>query len=178
MFSQGFKQAEIIAGKVVLLFRLCLEQFSKQPHYDFGLRALKSVLVNAGSLKRELRDREEVREELPIIVQSVVETIMPKLVFDDIGLFEALISGVFPGSSTDALVNNKMKDTIKSLCKKYGYVYASDWVAKNFTSIPSSMYEAWGDASWPYWKWKNVRLANHFGGNGNSRWYKGGVLRN
>ena len=31
MFSQGFKQAEIIAGKVVLLFRLCLEQFSKQP---------------------------------------------------------------------------------------------------------------------------------------------------
>ena len=130
MFSQGFKQAEIIAGKVVLLFRLCLEQFSKQPHYDFGLRALKSVLVNAGSLKRELRDREEVREELPIIVQSVVETIMPKLVFDDINLFEALISGVFPGSSTDALVNNKMKDTIKSLCKNYGYVYASDWVAK------------------------------------------------
>ena len=43
MFSQGFKEAESIASKVVLLFDLCLDQLSRQPHYDFGLRALKSV---------------------------------------------------------------------------------------------------------------------------------------
>ncbi len=130
MFSQGFKQAEIIAGKVVLLFRLCLEQFSKQPHYDFGLRALKSVLVNAGSLKREMRDRNETREELHVIIQSVVETIMPKLVAEDIVIFKSLIAGVFPGASTDALENMKIKDTIKTLCEKYGYVYSSEWVSK------------------------------------------------
>lgn len=45
LFSQGMECAEELAGKIVLLFHLCEEQLSPQPHYDFGLRALKTVLV-------------------------------------------------------------------------------------------------------------------------------------
>src|ERR1700734_3421484 len=53
LFSQGFRTAESLASKIVPFFNLCDEQLSPQPHYDFGLRALKAVLASGGILKRE-----------------------------------------------------------------------------------------------------------------------------
>jgi dynein heavy chain 1 len=53
LFSQGFRTAEALAGKIVPLLNLCREQMSKQSHYDFTLRALKYVLIAAGNIKRE-----------------------------------------------------------------------------------------------------------------------------
>jgi dynein heavy chain 1, cytosolic len=62
LFSQGFRTAETLARKIVPFFKLCDEQLSNQSHYDFGLRALKSVLVSAGNVKRDRIQR--VREDL------------------------------------------------------------------------------------------------------------------
>jgi dynein heavy chain 1, cytosolic len=100
LFSQGFRTAETLASKIVPFFNLCDEQLSPQPHYDFGLRALKAVLASAGILKRErlqmdpstTQSAETVAEfsdtvsEQVIVIQSVTETIVPKLVADDVPL--------------------------------------------------------------------------------------------
>ena len=58
LFSEGFNTAKSLAKKMTVLYKLAKEQLSKQYHYDFGLRALKSVLVMAGALKRGSPDLE------------------------------------------------------------------------------------------------------------------------
>jgi dynein heavy chain 1, cytosolic len=97
LFSQGFRTAESLASKIVPFFNLCDEQLSPQPHYDFGLRALKAVLASAGILKRERLLSEDVDSlsdlisEQVILIQSVTETIVPKLVADDVPLLTRFV---------------------------------------------------------------------------------------
>ena len=92
LFSKGFRAAEILASKIVPFFSLCSEQLSGQPHYDFGLRALKAVLASAGVLKRDQHSDSEATDtetEERIMIQSVTETIVPKLVAEDVPLLKS-----------------------------------------------------------------------------------------
>jgi dynein heavy chain len=52
LMAEGFIDAKILANKFFTLYSLCKDLLSKAEHYDWGLRAIKSVLVVAGTMKR------------------------------------------------------------------------------------------------------------------------------
>ncbi|XP_049855418.1 dynein beta chain, ciliary-like [Schistocerca gregaria] len=92
LVAEGFQEARILARKFITLYTLCRELLSKQDHYDWGLRAIKSVLVVAGSLKRGDRGRPEDQ----VLMRALRDFNIPKIVTDDIPVFMGLIGDLFP----------------------------------------------------------------------------------
>ncbi|KAH8834765.1 dynein heavy chain protein 1 [Flagelloscypha sp. PMI_526] len=140
LFSQGFRTAETLASKIVPFFNLCDEQLSPQPHYDFGLRALKAVLASAGILKRERlltacgedgdSGLSDAISEQIILIQSVTETIVPKLVADDVPLLTTLLADVFPGVDYMPVDLEALKEQILKVCAERRLVDGDKWIAK------------------------------------------------
>ncbi|KAL7826037.1 hypothetical protein SRHO_G00337750 [Serrasalmus rhombeus] len=92
LVAEGFIDARLLARKFISLYTLCKELLSKQDHYDWGLRAIKSVLVVAGSLKRE--DRSHPEEQ--VLMRALRDFNLPKIVTSDVPIFLGLISDLFP----------------------------------------------------------------------------------
>uniref|UniRef100_A0A4X2M2C5 AAA+ ATPase domain-containing protein n=1 Tax=Vombatus ursinus TaxID=29139 RepID=A0A4X2M2C5_VOMUR len=92
LVAEGFVDARLLARKFITLYTLCRELLSKQDHYDWGLRAVKSVLVVAGSLKRGDKNRPEDQ----VLMRALRDFNLPKIVTDDVPVFMGLISDLFP----------------------------------------------------------------------------------
>ncbi|KAK2516914.1 hypothetical protein Q9233_013480 [Columba guinea] len=92
LVAEGFIEARALARKFITLYQLCKELLSKQDHYDWGLRAIKSVLVVAGSLKRDDPERPEDQ----VLMRSLRDFNIPKIVTDDVPVFMGLIGDLFP----------------------------------------------------------------------------------
>ena len=52
LMAEGFTEAKVLASKFYGLYALLRDLLSAQKHYDWGLRAVKSVLRVAGSMLR------------------------------------------------------------------------------------------------------------------------------
>lgn len=160
LFSQGFRTAEKLATKIVPFFKLCDEQLSNQPHYDFGLRALKSVLVSAGNIKRDRIQRikqndasineASIAEQLPeqeILIQSICETMVPKLIAEDIPLLFSLLSDVFPGIKYTRAEMRKLKEEIRNVCNEM-YLVCGDFNDETSESNEACTDSQQDECSW------------------------------
>ena len=123
LFAHGIASAEELAAEGRAALRaLRRAALGRQAHYDFGLRALKAVLAAAGRIRRKAladapraaaapaaaADGADGAADAPPTAASrgrrrarraaaaVRDTVLPKLVAEDVPLEESLVAAVFP----------------------------------------------------------------------------------
>ncbi|KAJ3312837.1 hypothetical protein HDV04_002647 [Boothiomyces sp. JEL0838] len=116
LMAEGFIEASSLARKFNTLYKLNRELLSKQDHYDWGLRAIKSVLVVAGSLKRQ---DPNVPEE-HVLMRALRDFNLPKIVTDDLQVFHGLIGDLFPKCDVARKRDEKLEGEIRKATVESG----------------------------------------------------------
>ncbi|CAI9736985.1 dynein axonemal heavy chain 6-like [Octopus vulgaris] len=126
LYSEGFLSSKILAQKITQMYKLCSEQLSQQDHYDFGMRAIKSVLVMAGSSKRQ---NTEQNENL-LLIRSLRDSNLPKFLKEDADLFQAILQDLFPGNEVPANDYGNFESEILNVMKENNLEPVSAMVKK------------------------------------------------
>ncbi|XP_077357601.1 dynein axonemal heavy chain 2 isoform X2 [Festucalex cinctus] len=109
LFGEGFNDCKLLAKKVFTLYSLAMQQLSKQDHYDFGLRALTSLLRYAGKKRR-------VCPNVPgeeVLLMAMKDMNIAKLTSADLPLFTGIIQDLFPDVETPVIDYGKLKEAIQ-----------------------------------------------------------------
>jgi dynein heavy chain len=118
LMAEGFVGAKMLSIKFVTLYMLSDDLLSKQAHYDWGLRAVKSVLRVAGTLKRAEPD---VNEEA-ILMRALRDFNTPKIPANDTPIFLRLIDDLFPdyAKNTPPVVDVQLKELAGEVAQASG----------------------------------------------------------
>ena len=126
LFAKGFLNGTDLARKLTQVLRLSSELLSSQKHYDYGMRAVFSILVRAGNLRLELG---EIWTEPVIVLSAIIDVNLPKFTSNDIPLFRGIVSDLFPGVEVPTPDYGQLIPTIKQVCIETGLQPTDNFVA-------------------------------------------------
>jgi dynein heavy chain, axonemal len=127
LYAEGFDDARNLARKMTKLYKLSSEQLSQQRHYDFGMRAVKSVLVMAGDGKRESAGT--LTEDV-VLIRAMQNSNVPKFLADDLPLFDAIVQDLFPGVEVPEEDLGQLLVAVQDVIDRRGLQRVPDFIAK------------------------------------------------
>ena len=116
LMAEGFITAKELASKFYCLYSLLKALLSAQLHYDWGLRAIKSVLVVAGSFKRAEPDLAEDA----LLMRALRDFNIPKIVREDEVVFFGLLGDLFPGINPPRNRDEELESNVVTACHELG----------------------------------------------------------
>ena len=126
LYSMGFIHAKPLSRKIIQTLRLCSEQLSEQKHYEYGLRAVKAVLVTAAKFRETSPEASD--NEYKVILKAMLDVNLPKFVSDDIPLFRGILKDMFPKVDPPeaAVGRQRLAEAVRDRCAENG-LQATPW---------------------------------------------------
>ncbi|KAK9867723.1 hypothetical protein WJX84_004647 [Apatococcus fuscideae] len=126
LMAEGFVEAKVLAKKFASLYYLLEDLLSPQKHYDWGLRAIKSVLVVAGSLLRA----QAGQVEADVLFRALRDFNIPKILAQDLVIFTGLLQDLFPGISPPRQRDLAFEQVIQDTAVKMGLTPEDDFILR------------------------------------------------
>ncbi len=141
LMSYSFRYSHALGAKLVHLFESLKRVTRSRPHYDFGLRSMKSAIVIAGYLRKHLFSGDDMEDEAQsalsdtdeelAVVLALHESLKPRLLPEDVHEYNAYIQNLFPNVTRQAgQIPEQLQTAISSACKDRNVKFSNEFLER------------------------------------------------